>query len=157
MQQDVLGLDVTVHDSVAVRVLERVGHFPRDPHRVVHGQLLFAYQPVAQRFALDVRHHVEDEAVGLARIEQRQDVRMLQIGRRLDLGEEPLAAEHGRELRPQHLERDFAVVAHVVREVHGRHAARAELALDPVAAFEGRRQAADGVAHAASTFTSGRR
>ena len=40
----------------------------------------------------------------------------------------------------QHLERDFAIVLQVVREVHGRHAAVPELALDAVAVGERDRQ-----------------
>ena len=74
---------------------------------------------------------------------------MLQVGGGLDLGEEPLGAEDGGELGVQHLERDLAVVLEVVGEVHRRHAARAELALDAVAVGErgGERQ---GVGHAGS-------
>jgi hypothetical protein len=56
--------------------------------------------------------------------------------RDLDLGEESIATEHGAELRPQHFERDQAVVAHVPREIDGRHAASADLPLDDVAAGE---------------------
>ena len=48
---------------------------------------------------------------------------MLQVRRDLDLGQEPLDAEHGAELRVEDLERDRAVVPEVAREVHRRHAA----------------------------------
>ena len=48
---------------------------------------------------------------------------MLQRRGELDLLEEPLGAEHGGELRVQHLDRDVAVVAQVAREVDRRHAA----------------------------------
>ena len=51
--------------------------------------------------------------------------------------EEPLGAEHGGELGPEHLERDLAVVLEVLGEVDGRHAALAELALDAVAVGQG--------------------
>ena len=57
---------------------------------------------------------------------------MLEVGRDLDLGEEPLDAEHGAEVGFQNLERDVAVVAQVAREVDGGHAARADLTLDLV-------------------------
>ena len=63
---------------------------------------------------------------------------MLQIRRGLDLGEEPLGADHRGELRPQHLDRDLAVVLEVLRQIHRRHAARAQLPLDAVAVGEGR-------------------
>ena len=97
----------------------------------------FSRQPLAQRLALDERHHVEEEPIGVARVEQRQDVRMLQLGGGLDLGEEALGAEHGRELGVQHLDGDLAVVLEVLREIDRRHAARAELALDRVAIGKG--------------------
>ena len=61
---------------------------------------------------------------------------MVQPGRDLDLGEEPLDAQHRAQLGPEHLERDLAVVLEVGGEVDGGHAAGAELALDPVALGE---------------------
>jgi hypothetical protein len=42
-----------------------------------------------------------------------------------------------RELGPQHLERDLAVVPHIMREVDRGHAALAKLALDAVAISQG--------------------
>ena len=137
VQQDVLGLDVAVDDAVAVRVVERGGDLAGDPDRVVDRELLLPVEPVAQRLALDERHDVEEEAVGLARVEQREDVRVLEVGGELDLGQEPLGADHGGELGTQHLERDLAVVPQVLGEVHRRHAAGADLALDAVAVGEG--------------------
>src|SRR5262249_51358881 len=62
---------------------------------------------------------------------------MLQIRRHPDLGQEPLAAKDGAQLRAEDLERNVAVVAKIAGEVDGRHAAAADLALDLVAAREG--------------------
>jgi hypothetical protein len=62
---------------------------------------------------------------------------MLQVGGGLDLGEESLGTEDGRQLGTQHLERDLAVVAYVVGQVHGSHAALAEFPFDAVAIREG--------------------
>ena len=42
LQQDVLRLDVAMDHAVRVRVVERVGHFAGDAHRVVDRQLPFA-------------------------------------------------------------------------------------------------------------------
>ena len=64
---------------------------------------------------------------------------MLQVGGELDLGQEPLGAEHGAELGVQHLDRDLAVVLEVVREVDGGHAAGADLALEAVLVGQGGR------------------
>ena len=72
---------------------------------------------------------------------------MLQIGGGLDLGQEPLGTDHGRELGAQHLDGDLTVVLDVVGEIDGGHAARAELALDPVAVGEGGCEARGGVSH----------
>ena len=115
-----------------VRVVECVGHLARDPHRVVHRELLLAAEPVAERLALDEGHDVIEEGVGLTRVEERENVRMLKIGGELDLGEEPLGADYGGQFRAQHLERNAAVVPQVLGQINGRHAARADLALETV-------------------------
>ena len=65
---------------------------------------------------------------------------MLQRRRRRDLLHEPLGAEHGGEFGLQHLERDLALVLEVLGEIHGRHAALPELALDAVAIGQRRRE-----------------
>ena len=52
-----------------------------------------------------------EEAVCFARVMERQDVRMLEIRRRLDLGQEPLRTDDCSQLRLQHLQRDLALVA----------------------------------------------
>ena len=70
---------------------------------------------------------------------------MAELRGELDLAEESVAAERFREFRLEHLERDVAAVPHVEREVYGRHAADAKLALDKVAAREGGVQCRDRV------------
>ena len=59
---------------------------------------------------------------------------MLQVGGDFDFAQEPLDAEDGAEFGLQDLERHAPVVLEIVREVHRRHSARAELALDRIAA-----------------------
>ena len=81
LEQDVLGLEVAVDDAVTVGVVERIGDGHRDANGVVDRKLLLALQPVPQRLALDVRHDVEQQPLGFARIEQRKEVRMLKVGR----------------------------------------------------------------------------
>ena len=54
----------------------------------------------------------------------------------LDLAQKPIAAERCGEIGVERFERDVAAVLDVVREVHRRHAASAELALDAVAVGE---------------------
>ena len=89
-----------------VGVLQRLGDLAGDLERVVDGELLLPVQPVAQRLALDERHDVVQQAVGLARVVQAEDVGMLEVGGDPDLAEEPVGAERGGELGPEHLDRD---------------------------------------------------
>ncbi len=72
---------------------------------------------------------------------------MLQVRRRLDLGQEPLGSDDRGQLRLQHLERDLPLVLDVIGEVDRGHPALAELALDAVAPLEGRVQLSDGIRH----------
>jgi hypothetical protein len=72
---------------------------------------------------------------------------MLQVGRRLDLGQEALSSDDGSQLRLENLEGDLALVPQVIGEIDGRHAAFAQLSLDAVPTFEGRVQACDRVGY----------
>ena len=74
-------------------------------------------------------------------VEERQDVRVLEARGGLDLGEEPLGADYGGQLRPQHLHRDLTVVLQVLGEVDRGHTALAQLALEAVAVRKHRGQA----------------
>ena len=58
---------------------------------------------------------------------------MMETGVDMNFPLESLRPQRGRELGPQDLEGHLTVVAQVVGEVHGRHAALTELALEPVA------------------------
>jgi hypothetical protein len=40
VEQDVLRFDIAVDHAAFVRVGQRIGHFARDPHGVVHGELV---------------------------------------------------------------------------------------------------------------------
>ena len=64
-----------------VGVVERVGHLPGEPDRILDRKLALAPEPLAQALALDVRHGVPEEPAGLAGVEDGQDVRMLRAGR----------------------------------------------------------------------------
>ena len=70
---------------------------------------------------------------------------MLQLGREPDLPQEPLDPDRARYFRVDHLDGGCAIVLQVVREVHGRHPAAAELALDYIVAGEGSLQARQSV------------
>ena len=61
---------------------------------------------------------------------------MLQVGRRLDLGQKALAANHRCQVRLQDLHGDSPPVPHVLGQIDRGHSTAAELPVDPVAAFE---------------------
>ena len=102
---------------------------------------MFAVKPGAEGLAFDKRHHVVQQAIGTAGVEERQDVGVLQRRGELDLLEEALAAEHGAEFGAEDLDGDPAAVLHVLGEVDRGHPARTNLPLDAVAIGEGLDQA----------------
>ena len=63
--------------------------------------------------------------------------RLTELGGELDLPEKPLGAEALGQLGLEDLHGDFSAVPRIVREVHGGHAAGAQLALDHVAVSQG--------------------
>lgn len=101
----------------------------------------------AQCLAVDERHDIEQEAVRGAGIEERQDVRMLERRGGLDFDHEAVGAEHRGKFRLEELQRDLAIVLEIVAEIDGRHAALAEVALDPISAGEGRVEAVGLLGH----------
>ena len=145
-----------MHDVMAVRVGEGVRHFVRDLERIVHRQLRLALQPVAQRFALDERHDVIQRAGGIARIVDRQDVRVLQPRGKLDLAQETLAAERHRDLGAQRLQRDKPLVLDVARQIDQRHPSAAQLLIDDVAIGERGVQFCKGISHSDNDSCGGR-
>ena len=138
LKQDVLRLDVAVHQPLSVRVVERARDLLGDRERLVEAELVLALQLVPQRLAADVRKHVVQHAVRVARVDERQNVRMIEPRRDLDLGEEPFGAEHRPEFGAQDFERDVTIELAVVSEVDDGHSACPELALDRVALAEDR-------------------
>jgi hypothetical protein len=104
-------------------VVESGADFAGDLQRGVERKLPLPCQPLPEGLALGVWHDVVEEAGSLARVVEREDVGMLECRGDPDLAEEPLAAEHGRQLRPEHFDRDPPVVLQVLGEKHYRHPA----------------------------------
>src|SRR5262249_43631524 len=102
----------------------------------VDRKLLLTIQAATQALAVDIRHDVEQRSPDLPAVEEREQIRVLEICGDLDLAQEPLDAEDGAELRVEYLERDLAVVPQVPREIHGGHATGADLTLHGVAIGE---------------------
>src|SRR5215210_4332557 len=133
---------------MAVGVVQRGCHFAGNAQRVPDGELALALESLPKRLTLDERHHIVEEPIRRAGVEERQDVGMLEVRRRLDLGQEPLGADHGGQLWAQHLEGHPPVMPQVLSQVDDRHAALAQLALEHVTLAQGR---SDAVAHYCST------
>jgi hypothetical protein len=75
---------------------------------------------------------------------------MAQSRRDPDLAEKPVGADGTSELRIEHLEGDLPTVANVVGEIHRRHSATADLALDVVTPRDGGAERGDSFGRALS-------
>ena len=65
------------NDVVLVDVVQRLGDLVRDLRRLVDGELLLAVQHLDQLLALDELHHHEHaDAIVLAEVDDRRDVRV---------------------------------------------------------------------------------
>ena len=137
VEEDVFRFEVPVNDAVAVRIVERARHCARQADRLVDGELLLTLQARAERFAGHIRHDVEEQPFRLARVEERQEMRVLQVRGDANLGKKPLGPEERAELRVEDLESDRAVVPPISCEVDGGHPAAPDLALDLVLARKG--------------------
>ena len=91
--ENVLRLHIAMQHVGGVGVVERVGDFPGNLDGVGHLEASVAIQPCADVFAVNEGHDVERDAVGGAGIQQRQDVRMREPGRQLDLAQKPFGTE----------------------------------------------------------------
>jgi hypothetical protein len=132
-QEDVLGLHISVHDTLAMRIIEGIGDFAGKAKCILNRHLSFPEQSLPQRLALDVRHRVPQLAGGFARVEHREDMQMLQAGCEPDLPQKALGAERLRELGAEYLERHRPIVPDIVSQVHRGHTAAPELPLEAIA------------------------
>lgn len=126
-----------------------VGDLPCETDRFLDGQLRLPAQPISQRFALDHRHHIIEEAIGLTRIEQGEDVGVIQSSGNLDFTEESVGGQGGAQVLMENLDRDLTVVLQVFGQVNRGHATTAQLFLDGVPVRQGRPQTFDDISHPA--------
>ena len=136
-EENVLGLDVAVHEARAVCVVEPSADFARDAHDVAHRQVLLFHQAIAQRSARNEGRDVIQQSFGVTGIDERNDVRMCKARGDTDLAKEPLRPHRCRKLGPKHFDRDLAAVLLLFGQVHRRHAAGAQLPLDGIPGSEG--------------------
>jgi hypothetical protein len=131
--QHVRGLDVPVHEPASVRRIERARYL-RDERKRLRGGKRPIPEQLLEVLPLDVAHRNEDAPVGLARLVDRDDVRVVERGRELRLGQQPLAeALVLGEARREQLERHLPLQPPILGELDDPHAAATEHVLDPVA------------------------
>jgi hypothetical protein len=136
-EQDVLGLDVAVHNTRPMGIVEGTGHLLGDGEGLFQAELLFALELVAERLAADQWKDVEEETARLARVDQSEDVGVVEPRRDLDLGQEALGTQDRAKLGAEDLKGHFTIVLEVGGEIDRGHAAGTELSLDAVAFFQG--------------------
>jgi hypothetical protein len=132
--EEVLGLQVAVHDALLVRGGQPLGDLPSVLDRLLRGQRSGGHE-LPQRLPLEELGDRVVAAPGLAELEDGQDVRVGERGHRLRLPLEP--GERiglGEKPRGQDLDRDVAVELLVTRPKHLAHAASPEGRDDPVGA-----------------------
>ena len=130
--QDIVGLDVAMHEAFGVRIIERSRNFAhhaqgeRDrPRLAVLAQ---------DRAATEILHRDVVIVARAADIMHADDIAVMQLGCDPRLAQEAFAEIRiGQQGRRHDLERDIALDRFLGGQVHGRHAATAELALDVVA------------------------
>ena len=151
VDQDVLRLEVAVHDPGLVRRLERLGDLARQRQRPFDRQRPLALQQRFEIFPLDELHRDELEVARLAEVVDAQDVLVGDAAGQQDLALEPfedLGAR--RHVGADHLQGDVALQLAVVGPVDGPHAALAQDGGDLVACAQprpgGQAQAARGLA-----------
>lgn len=114
LQQNALRLGVAVDDALRVRVLERVGDLAGDLHGVGDGQLLLSLEAGMQPLASHKGHHVMEQPMPrVSRVEEWEDVGVLERRRGADVAKEP----RGAEVAVERLDGDLAVVREVASEV----------------------------------------
>jgi len=89
-----------------------------------------------ERLSSDVRHHIIEKTIGLARVIYREDVGMSEPGRDLYFPQEPLRGESLGDPRAEYLDGYAAAVFEILGEINSGHPARTELAFDAVAVGE---------------------
>ena len=131
-EEEVVGLEVAMHDAAGVRGGESRRHLRGDLEGLARRQRP-GDQALAQGLALEELHRGEGDFAVLAEIEDRQDVRMRQrrdcLGLALETGQR---VGVGGEMRRQDLDRHLAVELGVGGAKDLAHAALSELGDDAV-------------------------
>jgi hypothetical protein len=120
-------------EAVRVRVRQRLGYVGGDAERVSERELRLLSQAYLKGAALDMGHDVVQQSFDRSRLEERENVRMLELRLDLDLAEETIGGHRADELGLEDLEGDVALILQISGEKDDRHPPPADLALDRVA------------------------
>ncbi len=133
LEEDVGGLDVPMNEAPLVGRVQRAGHLSPDAKDSRGGQPVVLSRQRLQVRPVDVAHRDVENSLGVARVVDRDDVRVQQRGGRSRLADEPFAeALVLGQLRREQLEGDHVPEPQVLGAIHHAHAATTADALDPV-------------------------
>ena len=119
-----------MHDAFGMCRVERLRDLNGDPHGLGDGQRSSA-QPRRQRFAVQVLHHEEVDAIVMADIVKRTDVWMREPCDGTRLVRQPGATAYvGCRVRRQDLQRDVAVEPRIAGSIDFAHTASTGEALN---------------------------
>ena len=139
-EEDVLGLEVAMHDAEVVRGPHRGHHLREDPRALRGVEAPSLREPPRERLSLEEVHHHERRAVlELEEVAHVDHVRVVDGGRRPGLAQEPLSVVLALTVLPEEeLERHRASRQGVGRRPYLAHPALSDEALEPIPAREHR-------------------
>ena len=145
LDENVIGLDVSMDDAATVRVPEGKGDVAENSRQQRRSDRPARPQPFAERLPAHEGHHEVRNAIRLAHSVDGHDVRVRERRRRAGLAQESVAdIVARRHLGGQRLDRNEPVEHDLAREVDDPHAPAAELTLQGVFAGERRLQCQEG-------------
>jgi hypothetical protein len=96
-----------VHDALAVRVRQTIRDVTKEAHSLPKRQFPLSCHKRAQGFAANEGHRIVQKVAGEPGAQQRNDVRMLELRRQLNLASKALEADARREFGGQHFDDDL--------------------------------------------------
>jgi hypothetical protein len=111
-------------------MIQGISNLPSDLDGVLDWELFLVCEPGAERLAPHIGHDVEEEAVSLTRIEDREDVWMGEIRSGFDPAKESFFSKALGQAGIKDLQGNLAVVLQVLGQVDRGHAAAADLPFD---------------------------
>ena len=103
-----------------------------DASRRLEGENALARETLLEALPLHEGHHIVGEPVRFSRIDEREDVGVLERRDDVDLAQEALRGERRGELRQQNLDRNASAVLEVSSEEDHGHSAALDLVLETV-------------------------